>query len=197
MPAIALYTFGLVAPTDCERREFVTAQATRIGSTPAGLVRWRQTTGLVGSADEVPVRPAEYAAAGVTDVILALPERVPTAAFFVVTGFAGRAVGAPPAAFGVRRDANLVDMLVGRHRAGGRGGLPAGIDPDGTSSFDELWSAALSAAAGLGGAGVRRGDRAAIALRDGRPWVAALLGAAWCGAVAIPVDPLSPLRASR
>ena len=38
------------------------------------------------------------------------------------------------------------------------------------------------------------GDRVAVALRDGRPWVEAFLGAAALGAVAVPVDPTAPER---
>ena len=76
-PAAALYTFCLIAPSAAERAAFVAAQATRLGTSPDRFLRWLGTTGLVGTADEVLDRLGDYAAAGVTDVILALPERVP------------------------------------------------------------------------------------------------------------------------
>jgi fatty acid CoA ligase FadD22 len=196
--SVALYTFCLVAPTSGERERLVAAQAARLGTTPARLVRWLGTTGLVGSADDVRDRLLEYAAIGVTDVILALPERVPDEAFVAVADICGRpVVSARPTAHGVSHDANLVHLLVGRHRTSGRGSQTAVIDLAGSWTFDELWSATREAAGGLARAGIRRGDRVVVALRDGRPWIAAFLGAAWCGAVAIPLDPTSPAERIR
>jgi len=193
---VALYTFCLVGPTDDARRRLLAAQAAHLGTSPERLLRWLGTTGLVGTAEEVRARIADYAAVGVTDLILALPERVPREAFAAVADAlapAARAGAATvPLAFGVRREANLVHTLVGRHRARGDGSTIAVIDADGSWSYDELWAATRHAAGALARAGVRRGDRVAIALRDGRPWVAAFLGCAWLGAVAIPVDPTSP-----
>ena len=87
---------------------------------------------------------------------------------------------------------NLVHLLVQRHREAGAGDRVAAIDEDGAWTYDQLGQAAARAAGALAGAGVRRGDRVAIALRDGRPWLAGFLGTAWLGAVAVPVDPASP-----
>jgi fatty acid CoA ligase FadD22 len=191
--AIALYTFCLVGPTAAERQRLVAAQAARLGTTPVRLLRWLGTTGLVGTAAEVRDRLADYARIGVTDVILALPERVPDEAYAAVAEI--RPVAAPPprpVAHGVSPRANLVWMLVGRHLDAGRGGQAAAIDPDGSWTYDDLWTAARQTAGALGRDGVRPGDRVVVALRDGRAWIAAFLGIAWCGAVAVPVDPTSP-----
>jgi len=84
-----------------------------------------------------------------------------------------------------------VELLVQRHREAGHGGREAAVDETGSWDTDGLAQAAARAAGALAEAGVRRGDRVAIALRDGRPWLASFLGAAWAGAVAVPVDPAS------
>jgi len=194
--AVALYTFCLVAPSEDARRRLLAPQAAHLGTSPERLLRWLGTTGVVGSGEEVRERLAAYAAAGVTDVILAVPERVPREGFLALAeALAPRAPTrrAPaPRAFGVRREANLVHTLVARQVARGHGQTAAVIDATGRWSYAELLAAARAAAGALTRAGVRRGDRVAIALRDGRPWFAAFLGCAWLGAVAIPVDPLSP-----
>jgi fatty-acyl-CoA synthase/benzoate-CoA ligase/fatty acid CoA ligase FadD22 len=192
--AVALYTFCLVGSSEDDRRRLVGPQAARLGTSPERLLRWLGTTGLVGTADQVRERLAEYTAVGVTDVILALPERVPREAYTVLAEALAPAAPSPPPAraFGVSREANLVHALVGRHRSAGRGATTAVIDADGRWSYDELWVAARQAAGALARAGARRGDRVAVALRDGRPWIAAFLGCAWLGAVAVPVDPMSP-----
>jgi acyl-CoA synthetase (AMP-forming)/AMP-acid ligase II len=83
---------------------------------------------------------------------------------------------------------NLVHLLVERHREAGRGALPAVVDGDVTLSYDDLAGAAARAAGALRDHGVRPGDRVCLALRDGRHWVAAFLGAAALGAVPVPVD---------
>ena len=63
------------------------------------------------------------------------------------------------------------------------------IDDTGRWTFDELAAAAARAAGALRGAGVKRGERVAVILPDGRAWCAAFLGAAWLGAVAAPNEP--------
>lgn len=191
--AVALYTFGLIGPDEDARRKLVAAEAARLGTSPERLLRWLSTTGLVGTGDEVRDRLADYAAAGATDVILALPERVPPDGYAALAdALAPGRPAARPRAFGVRPEANLVHTLVGRHVASGAGDTAAAVDATGRWTYIELAAAARAAAGAFARAGVRRGDRVAIALRDGRPWFAAFLGCAWRGAVAIPVDPLSP-----
>lgn len=191
-PGVALYSFCLAASGADELRVWLAPQARHLGTTPDALLRWVAATGIVGTPAEVRQRLGAYAAAGATDVILALPERVPVEAY----GALAEAL-APPARTRRRipevgTGANLVDLLVGRHCRSGAGGRLAVIDGRGQWTYDDLRDATRSAAGALAGAGVGRGDRVAIALRDGREWVAAFLGSAWLGAVAIPLDPLSP-----
>ena len=81
-------------------------------------------------------------------------------------------------------------LIVERHVDGALADAPAAVDETGTWSFRDLSDASARAAGALGAAGARRGDRVVIALRDGRPWLAAFLGAARMGAVPVPVDPL-------
>jgi benzoate-CoA ligase len=83
---------------------------------------------------------------------------------------------------------NIVDALVERHRRLGRGGSTAVIDDGGAWTFDELSSASARAAGALRARGVRRGDRVAVLLPDGRRAVQALLGAVRLGAIAVPLD---------
>ncbi len=89
---------------------------------------------------------------------------------------------------------NLVTLLVGRWVADGHGDREAVVDERGRWTFAELEDAARRAAGGLRDAGVSPGDRVLLALRDGRPWVQAFLGAAALGAVAVPADPTEPGR---
>jgi acyl-coenzyme A synthetase/AMP-(fatty) acid ligase len=93
-----------------------------------------------------------------------------------------------------RPEHNLVTLLVGRWVEEGHGGREAVVDEHGRWTFDELDAAARRAAGGLRAAGVAPGDRVMVALRDGRPWVQAFLGAAALGAVAVPADPTEPER---
>jgi benzoate-CoA ligase len=199
----ALYTYVLPIPSDEEAAGWLAREAESLGTTPGKLIRWLRTTGIVGSPDEVRDALAAHAAAGVTDAILVLPNRVPLEAFealaeVVLTGEdpdgdaatapataetpAPRAGGGDPAA------GNLVHLLVERHRAE-RGGAVAAVDDEGEWTFDELGEAAARAAGALAEAGAGPGDRVAVLLPDGRPWLAAFLGAAWLGAVAVPLDP--------
>jgi acyl-coenzyme A synthetase/AMP-(fatty) acid ligase len=87
---------------------------------------------------------------------------------------------------------NLVNALVERHRRLGRGACPAVLDDEGAWTFDELSRASAAAAGALRDRGVRRGDRVAVLLPDGRASAAALLGAVRLGAVAVPLDPATP-----
>lgn len=89
---------------------------------------------------------------------------------------------------------NLVTLLVGRWVEGGHGDREAVVDERGRWTFAEVEDAAHRAAGGLRAAGVSPGDRVLLALRDGRPWVQAFLGAAALGAVAVPADPTEPGR---
>src|SRR5262245_18030355 len=88
--------------------------------------------------------------------------------------------------------ANMVDALVERHRRLGRGGAAAVIDDDGSWTFAELSEASARAAGALRARGVRRGDRVAVVVPDGRHAAQALLGAMRLGAIAVPLDPDSP-----
>ncbi len=85
--------------------------------------------------------------------------------------------------------ANLVDALVERHHRLGRGEAPAVVDDAGAWSFAELSQAAARAAGTLRARGVRRGDRVAVVVPDGRRSAQALLGALRLGAIAVPLDP--------
>ena len=89
---------------------------------------------------------------------------------------------------------NLVTLLVGRWVEDGHGEREAVVDEHGRWTFAELEHAARRMAGGLRAAGVAPGDRVLVALRDGRPWVQAFLGAAAIGAVAVPADPTEPDR---
>jgi acyl-coenzyme A synthetase/AMP-(fatty) acid ligase len=93
-----------------------------------------------------------------------------------------------------RAEHNLVTLLVGRWAEEGHGGREAVVDEHGRWTFDDLDAAVRRAAGGLRAAGVTPGDRVLVALRDGRPWVQAFLGAAALGAVAVPADPTEPER---
>ncbi len=194
-PAAALYTFCLVG-SDAEMRGWLADEARALGSTPEGVLRWlRARGGIIGTPEQAREVLAAHAAAGGTDAILALPSRLPVEAFDALAEALLPGPAAPPATPAVPdvspRD-NLVHLLVQRHREAGAGGRVAAIDEDGEWTYDALGDAAARAAGALAGAGVRRGDRVAIALRDGRPWLAGFLGTAWLGAVAVPVDPASP-----
>jgi acyl-CoA synthetase (AMP-forming)/AMP-acid ligase II len=55
-------------------------------------------------------------------------------------------------------------------------------------TFGQLWDRAARVAGGLRGAGLERGDRAAIVLPNGLDWVLAFWGAQLAGVVAVPVN---------
>jgi acyl-coenzyme A synthetase/AMP-(fatty) acid ligase len=87
---------------------------------------------------------------------------------------------------------NLATALVERHLRLGRGARPAVLDDGGAWTFAELSRASAAAAGALRDRGVRRGDRVAVLLPDGRRSAAALLGAVRLGAIAVPLDPAAP-----
>src|SRR3954463_11956926 len=62
------------------------------------------------------------------------------------------------------------------------------IDGDETLSYRELWDRAARVAGGLRGEGIQPGDRVAIRLLNGVPWVLAFWGAQIAGAVVVPVN---------
>lgn len=198
LPVIALYTFALAVPSREEALGWLRPEAEALGTTPESVLRWATGRGLVGPSDELRDRLAPLTEAGATDVILALPERAAPEAYAALLAALSPAPAPVPAAPvvtvahpDVSPRANLVHLLVQRHRDAGRGALPAVIDDQGTWTYDELADGLARAAGALAAAGVRRGDRVGVVLRDGRPWVAAFLGAAALGAVPVPVDPLS------
>ncbi len=202
--ACALYTYVLPVPSRREAEAWLAPEAEALGTTAAGLMRWLRGTGIVGSPDEVRATLAAHAAAGVTDAVLVLPSRTPPDA---LDALAEATLGAPrpdapatdapagdrPAGGrpspGVRGEDNIAHLLVDRHADAGHGDAAAAIDDDGAWTFAELSDAAARGAGALADAGARRGDRVVVALRDGRPWLQAFLGAVRMGAVPVPVDP--------
>jgi benzoate-CoA ligase len=189
----ALYTYAMPIPSEAEAAAWLHPEAEALGTSPARLLRWLRRTGLVGSPSELRDALAGYAGAGATDAVLVLPNRVPQEA---IDALAEAVLPARPRAPAVPRSAtpgdNLVHLLVERHRESGHGGRVAAVDEGGTWTYDELGEAAARAAGALERRGARRGDRIAVALRDGRDWCAAFLGAARLGAVPVPLDPFAP-----
>ncbi len=190
----ALYTFALPHPSRREAEAWLRPEAEALATTPRSLLRWLRGTGIVVPADEMPAELARLGEAGVTDAALVLPSRVPLEALDAL-GEAALAPAAPAAAPApaivpsARAGENLVELLVERHAGGGLAEAGAAVDDSGSWTFAELSEAAARAGGALYEAGARRGDRVAIALRDGRPWLAAFLGTARIGAVAVPLDP--------
>ncbi len=190
--AYCLYTFAFAYPSEREALAWLADEATALGTTPSVLLRWLRTTGMVGTTTEVRDQLSEYGPAGATDTVLAMPSRVPLQA---IDALAESVLAPRPSATGSRVATseqpthNLVDLLIERHRRAGRGGDAAVIDDTGRWTFDELAAAAARAAGALRDAGVKRGERVAVILPDGRAWCAAFLGTAWLGAVAAPLEP--------
>ncbi len=191
----ALYTFALPVPSRGDAEAWVASDAAALGTTPAGYLRWLRTTGIVAEPDELRAAIAEYGRAGVTDVVLVLPSRVPPEALDALAEATLPAPPAPEAAnvarlgSGTAPSHNLVTLLVERQVQAGLGHRAAAIDETGSWTYDELSRAAARGGGALRAAGVGRGDRVLVALRDGRAWFQAFLGAAQIGAVAVPVDP--------
>lgn len=195
----AFYTFVLPIPSRAEAEAWVAAEARTLDTSPAGYIRWLRTTGLVAEPDALREMIAEYGRAGVTDMVFVLPSRVPPETLEALAAATLPRPTAPPAPEREREperisastgpSQNLVHLLVEQHVEGGLGDQPAVIDETGAWTYEELSRAAARAAGALQEAGVRRGDRVLVALRDGRGWFQAFLGAARMGAVPVPVDP--------
>lgn len=197
--ACAFYTFVLPARSRGEGEAWVAAEARALGTTPAGYIRWMRTTGLAATPDELPDAIAAYGRAGVTDVVFVLPSRVPPEALDALAEATLPGGPAPAAASPAReriaagtspRD-NLVTLLVERQAQAGLDAQDAVVNEGGGWTYEELSRATARAGGALREAGVRRGDRVVVALRDGRGWFQAFLGAARIGAVPVPVDPAS------
>ncbi|MBI2684034.1 MAG: LLM class flavin-dependent oxidoreductase [Actinobacteria bacterium] len=191
--ACASYSYVLPATSRREALRWLVPEADALGSTPERVLRWLEGVGFVGAGADLRAHVAELAAAGVTDAIFVMPNRVPIDAVDALAD--ALRLGAPPHAPrspDVSARSNLVDILAARHIRDGNGARIAAVDSDGEWTFDELGEATARAAGALAACGVRRGERAVIALRDGRAWLAAFLGTASIGAVAVPVDPSAP-----
>ena len=186
----ALYTYVLPYDSPAAAHAWLAPEAAALGTDPERLVRWLGSTGLVGGAPELRERIADFAAAGVTDLILVLPNRVPPEAIDALAdAVLPRSAAAEASSPDISARANLCDLLVESHRRAGRGADPALIADGERISFDALAGRASRAAGALEARGLRRGDRLVIALRDGADWASAALGAWWLGAVAVPIDP--------
>ncbi len=90
---------------------------------------------------------------------------------------------------------NLVSVLL-RH-AEPRPDAPAVVEGETTLTFSDLVGLAASTAGSFDRLGVRPGDRVAIAAWNDVSFVGAYLGALWCGAVAVPLNPGAPVAAHR
>lgn len=191
--AYAVYTYAFAAPSEDEAAAWLAPEAEFLGTRPGKLLRWLRTTGIVGTLDEVRAGLDEFAEAGATDAILVLPNRVPPDAMEALAEAVLPAATATPARMAPRASGspedNLVTTLVERHREDGRGGDPAVVDDDEAWTYDDLGNAAARTAGALAELGVRRGERVALLLRDGRGWLKGFLGAARMGAVPVPLDP--------
>ncbi len=197
--ACALYTFVLPVPSLREALGWLAPEARALGTTPSALMRWLAGTGIVAAPDDLRGALDAHGSAGVTDAVLVLPSRVPPEALEALAGAAlpraAPADGPPSVPRSARAEHNLVTLIVERHADGALTDAPAAIDETGTWTFRELSDASARAAGALAAAGARRGDRVVIALRDGRAWLQAFLGAARMGAVPVPVNPLGdPVR---
>jgi len=214
---VAVYIYALPVRSHDEALEWIAPEAEALGNAPRSYLKWLPSRGLAAPPEQIAAELARFAAAGATDAVLVLPNRVPpealdalaevmsapatvTAATVTVTTPEGgqSPVPAEPhgegrsagvSAGGVTVTANLVDLLVERHRRDGRGGHPAVSDEDGTWTFDDLSLAMRRAVGALRAAGLVRGQHVAVVNRDGRHWVQAVLGIAAAGGVAIPLDP--------
>ena len=189
--AYCIYTFALAYQSEREANDWLAREASALGTSPAAVLRWLRTTGLVGTIDEVRDQLAAYGPSGATDAVIAMPSRIP---FEALDALAEAVLPSRPAwptdpRSGRSPRHNLVDLLVEQHRRAGRGTDLAVIDDCGQWTFDELAVHAATAAGALRHAGVGRGARVVVSLPDGRPWCAAFLGTAWLGAVAIPLEP--------
>lgn len=86
---------------------------------------------------------------------------------------------------------DLLERLVDRHIAAGRGEAVAYIDPDlGEVSYERLREAARGYAGALRAAGVAAGTRGLIVAEDSVATVVAILGLWWAGCVPVPTTPM-------
>ncbi|MEE6262485.1 AMP-binding protein [Plantactinospora sonchi] len=85
---------------------------------------------------------------------------------------------------------NLVERLLGRQLALGRGERPAYVDPGGELSYAQLYRAVRWYAARLATAGVQPGTRGLVLADDSVATVVSILALWWRGAVAVPVSPM-------
>ena len=104
-------------------------------------------------------------------------------------------MGSPQAQLQQSRPVNLVSVLL-RH-AQVQPDAVALVDDDGETTFGALVGLAAAAAGSLAALGVGPGDRVVIAAWNDATFVRTYLGALWCGAVAVPVNPSSPAAAHR
>ncbi|MEO2140288.1 MAG: LLM class flavin-dependent oxidoreductase [Thermoleophilia bacterium] len=195
---VAVYLYALPMRDEDEALGWIAPEARALGSSPRSLLKWLGTRGLVAPPAAIAAALARYADAGATDAVLVLPNRVPPEVSDALAEVrtvnpdeGGAEHPAPSGETGRAASArhNLVDLLVEQHRRAGRGGDPAVSDHDGTWDYDALSLAMRRAAAALRAAGLRAGQHVAVVMRDGRPWVQAVLGVAAAGGVAIPLDP--------
>jgi len=194
---VATYLYALPMRDRDEALAWVTPEATALDTDPAAHLRWLERKGLVGTPEQIAERLRAFADAGATDAILVMPNRVPMEALDAlaeVMDGANGAKGDRPSpgtvpVTDVSPNANLCDLLVERHRRAGRGADPAVTDEEGTWTFDDLSQAVRRGAGALRGAGIRPGERVVVVMRDGRPWMQAVLGTAAAAGVAVPLDP--------
>ena len=195
---VAVYLYALPIRDRDEALGWVTPEAEVLGSRPEAYLTWLSSRGLAVAPEVIAEHLARYAAAGATDAVLVLPNRVPLDALDALaevmdqpTPPPGRAPRAHRAVMttGVSAEENLVDLVVERHRRDGRGTHAAVTDEAGTWTFDDLSRAVHRAAGALRAVGLRRGQHVAVAMRGGRPWVQAVLGVAAAGGVVVPLDP--------
>ncbi|MGZ6909364.1 MAG: AMP-binding protein, partial [Acidimicrobiia bacterium] len=85
---------------------------------------------------------------------------------------------------------NLASVLL-RH-AESRPDAVALVEDETQISFGELLGLTAATAGSLVALGVAPGDRVAIACWNDSDFVRTYLGALWCGAVAVPINPSSP-----
>lgn len=107
----------------------------------------------------------------------------------------GVGVWCPPADLADSRIVNLVSVLL-RHGES-RPDAVAIVDGETVLTFGELQDLAARTAGSFKQLGVSPGDRIALAASNDTSFVAGYLGALWCGAVAVPVNPSSPMVAHR
>ncbi len=207
---VAVYIYALPIRHEDEALEWIAPEAEALGSTPRSFLKWLPSHGLAAAPEQIAAELARFAAAGATDAVLVLPNRVPPEALNALAEVMeppppvappasargdAAAGGMPDAPAPVTTDqvvsatGNLVDLLVERHRRGGRGADRAVSDEHGIWTFDDLSLAMRRAAGALRAAGMRRGQHVAVVNRDGRRWVQAVLGIAAGSGVAIPLDP--------